>query len=268
MARAMARTRLDAALVERGLFPTRARAQAAVLAGRVRVDGRAAEKPGTAVVPDSEIDVEATQDYVSRGGQKLANALDALGIDVTGARVLDLGASTGGFTDCLLQRGAKHSVALDVGYGQLDWRLRNDPRVTVLERTNARVLTRDMLPYAPDFVTCDLAFISVATVWPAVAACLDPAYRALILVKPQFEAGRESVGKGGVVRDPAARIDAVRRVAHAVTQAGGRPAGVVESGLPGPAGNHEIFLFVAGPERPHPNLDLETAIDHAVKGHQ
>lgn len=263
----MARTRLDAALVERGHFPTRARAQAAVLAGRVRVDGRAAEKPGSAVAPASEIDVEATQEYVSRGGQKLANALDALAVDVTGCRALDLGASTGGFTDCLLQRGAARSVALDVGYGQLDWRLRNDPRVAVLERTNARQLTPDMLPYVPDFVTCDLAFISVATVWPAVAPCLDSGYRALILVKPQFEVGRGSVGRGGVVRDRVLRIEAVQRVAHAALAAGGRPAGVVESGLPGPAGNHEVFLLVVGPDRPDPGIDLEATIDRAVGEH-
>lgn len=264
MARVMARTRLDAALVERGHFPTRARAQAAVLAGRVRVDGRAAEKPGTAVVPDSAIDVEAAQEYVSRGGRKLANALDALALDVSGALVLDLGASTGGFTDCLLQRGAARSIALDVGYGQLDWRLRNDERVTVLERTNAREITSDSLPFVPNLVTCDLAFISVATVWPAIAPCIDTAYRALILVKPQFEVGRGGVGKGGVVRDRAARIDAVRRVAHAVGQTGGRAAGVVESGLPGPAGNHEIFLYAVGPDLPDPGIDLDAAIDAAV----
>ena len=267
IAGAMVRTRLDAALVERGLFPTRARAQAAVLAGRVRVDGRAAEKPGSAVAPASEIDVEATQEYVSRGGQKLANALDVLAVDVSGCRALDLGASTGGFTDCLLQRGAARSVALDVGYGQLDWRLRNDPRVTVLERTNARHLTPERLPYVPDFVTCDLAFISVATVWPAVVPCLDPAYRALILVKPQFEAGRDNVGRGGVVRDRVVRMDAVHRVARAAISAGGRPAGVVESGLPGPSGNHEIFLLVVGPHQPDPGIDLGAAIDRAVGEH-
>jgi 23S rRNA (cytidine1920-2'-O)/16S rRNA (cytidine1409-2'-O)-methyltransferase len=264
IARAMVRTRLDAALVERGLFPTRARAQAAVLAGRVRVDGRPADKPGTTVADGSEIDVTAVQEYVSRGGYKLANALDALAVDVTGALALDLGASTGGFTDCLLQRGAAHVVALDVGYGQLDWKLRNDPRVTVLERTNARDLEPAMLPYAPDLVTCDLAFISVATVWPAVAPCLDPAYRALILVKPQFEVGRGRVGRGGVVRDPALRAEAVRRVAHAATEVGGRPAGVVDSGLPGPAGNREFFLLVHGPGRADPGLDLDAAIDRAV----
>ena len=234
------------------------------MAGLVRVDGERADKPGTLVAGEAEIDVVPAREYVSRGGRKLANALDAFGLDVTGARALDVGASTGGFTDCLLRRGAAHVVAVDVGYGQLDWQLRTDPRVTVLERTNARDLTPEMLPYAPDLVTCDVSFISVTAIWPAVARTLDPAHRGLVLVKPQFEVGPERVGKGGVVRDPALRAEAVRSVAAAIAREGGRAAGVVDSGVPGPAGNRELFLLVLGPRAEGPQIDLEDAIALAV----
>ena len=236
------RTRLDVALVERGLFPTRARAQAAVMAGRVSVAGRRADAPSRPVVPDETIDVEAAQEYVSRGGVKLANALDALGVDPEGALALDVGASTGGFTDCLLQRGAREVVAVDVGYGQLDWRLRQDPRVHVRERTNARELTADDLPYAADLVVVDVSFISAALVWPAVRACLAEDWTALVMVKPQFEVGRELVGRGGVVRDPGVRAGAARAVAEAIAAEGGDVVGAADSGLPGPKGNREIFL--------------------------
>ena len=264
--RRVPRTRLDTALVERGLFPSRARAQAAVLAGQVRVDGAAVDKPGAPVPDGSDLAVAAGPEYVSRGGLKLAGALDALAVDVAGARALDLGASTGGFTDCLLRRGAAQVVALDVGYGQLDWRLRQDPRVHVMERTNARALDPGALPWAPDLVTCDLAFISVATVWPAVARCLDPGYRALVLVKPQFEAGRGGVGSGGVVRDPAVRADAVRRVAAALEAEGGTIRGLMRAEPPGPKGNREFFLLVEGPWRTGPALDLEPAVREVVGG--
>jgi 23S rRNA (cytidine1920-2'-O)/16S rRNA (cytidine1409-2'-O)-methyltransferase len=243
-------------LVRRGLFPSRARAQAAVMAGRVRVDGRAVDKPGTAVAENAALDVERAPEYVSRGGIKLANALDALGVDVTGASALDLGASTGGFTDCLLSRGAARVIALDVGYGQLDWRLRQDPRVTVMERTNARYLTPDQLPWAPDLVTCDLSFISIGTVWGAVVPCLAPGWRAIVMVKPQFEVGRERVGPGGVVRDPRAREDAVRGVIEVIEATGGRVIGTADSGLPGPKGNVEVFVYAEdarmSPPRPRP----------------
>jgi 23S rRNA (cytidine1920-2'-O)/16S rRNA (cytidine1409-2'-O)-methyltransferase len=239
----MARPRLDVALVERGLFPTRARAQAAVMAGRVRVDGRAVDKPGAGVAEGATLAVEPSAEYVSRGGIKLANALDALGVDVHGAAALDLGASTGGFTDCLLRRGAARVIALDVGYGQLDWRLRGDERVHVMERVNARRLRPEDLPWTPDLVTCDLSFISVGTVWGAVVPCLARGWRAMVMVKPQFEVGRERVGSGGVVRDPQAREDAVRAVADAIEREGGRVLGTADSGLPGPKGNREIFLY-------------------------
>jgi 23S rRNA (cytidine1920-2'-O)/16S rRNA (cytidine1409-2'-O)-methyltransferase len=236
------RTRLDAALVERGLFPSRSRAQAAVMAGLVRVDGAVAPKPGAAVAEDADLRVEGGAEHVSRGGRKLANALEAFGLDVAGARALDVGASTGGFTDCLLQAGAASVIALDVGYGQLDWSLRNDPRVHVMERVNARAIAPADLPYAPDLATVDVSFISVGTIWPAVAATLAPGWRALVLVKPQFEVGRDAVGKGGVVRDPALREAAVASVAEALAAAGGRVLGAADSGLPGPKGNREVFL--------------------------
>jgi 23S rRNA (cytidine1920-2'-O)/16S rRNA (cytidine1409-2'-O)-methyltransferase len=240
---AVPRSRLDLTLVERGLYPSRARAQAAVMAGRVRIGGAVIDKPGTQVAHDAEIEIDRGPEYVSRGGVKLANALDALGVDVTGAQALDLGASTGGFTDCLLRRGARRVIALDVGYGQLDWSLRQDPRVHVLERTNARHLTPGMLPFAPDLVTCDLSFISIGTVWSAVVPCCAPGWRAMVMVKPQFEVGRERVGSGGVVRDPQAREDAVQGVIEVIERQGGQVLGTADSGLPGPKGNVETFVF-------------------------
>jgi 23S rRNA (cytidine1920-2'-O)/16S rRNA (cytidine1409-2'-O)-methyltransferase len=262
----VARSRLDAALVERGLFPSRARAQAAVMAGRVLVDGVPAGKPGTAVAEGADLAVRPGAEYASRGGLKLAGALDRLGEDVAGALALDLGASTGGFTDVLLRRGAARVVALDVGYGQLAWEIRQDPRAHVMERFNARDLTPDDLPYAPDLVTCDLSFISVGAVWPAVSRCLHPAHRALILVKPQFEAGRGAVGSGGVVRDPAAREGAILRVGEAVAAAGGRALGVVVAEPPGPKGNREFVLLAGGPARREPGIDLAEAAAAAVRG--
>jgi 23S rRNA (cytidine1920-2'-O)/16S rRNA (cytidine1409-2'-O)-methyltransferase len=244
----MPRSRLDVALVERGLFPNRSRAQAAVMAGRVRVDGRPADKPGTGVAEGAALEVADGTEYVSRGGVKLAAALDALDVDVGGARALDLGASTGGFTDCLLRRGAQTVIALDVGYGQLAWSLRQDPRVHVVERTNARYLTPGALPYAPDLVTCDLSFISIGTVWGAVAPCLARGWRAMVMVKPQFEVGRERVGSGGVVRDDAVREDAVRGVIEGLEATGARVLGTADAGLPGPKGNREVFVLAADAE--------------------
>jgi 23S rRNA (cytidine1920-2'-O)/16S rRNA (cytidine1409-2'-O)-methyltransferase len=260
----MSRIRLDAALVERGLVPSRARAQAAVAAGQVRVNGALAARPAAPVDPDADLVVDAPPPFVSRGGEKLAGALDDFALDVTGARALDLGASTGGFTDCLLQRGAASVVAVDVGYGQLAWTLRNDPRVTVLERTNARHLTPDAVGEAPDLVTCDLAFISVETVWPAVAACLAGDHRAVVLVKPQFEVGKGQVGSGGVVRDPALHARAIERVAGALTAQGGRVLGVAASHLTGPKGNREFFVYGCGPDGSGADIDLSRAIDDAV----
>lgn len=213
------------------------------MAGRVRVGGAVVDKPGTQVSADVAVEVAASDDYVSRGGIKLRNALDAVGLTVTGANALDLGASTGGFTDCLLRRGAERVIALDVGYGQLDWRLRQDPRVHVMERTNARHLSPGDLPWAPDLVTCDLSFISIGTVWGAVVPCCAPGWRAMVMVKPQFEVGKERVGAGGVVRDPQAREDAVQGVIEVIRRHGGQIDGVADSGLPGPKGDIETFIL-------------------------
>src|SRR4051794_15138855 len=208
------KSRLDALLVDRGLFETRSRAAAAVIAGEVRLgdDGRRADKPGQMVAPDVAVAVAEGPRYVSRGGVKLANALDAFAIDPAGRLALDVGASTGGFTDCLLQRGAARVVAVDVAYGELHWRIRNDPRVTVLERLNARSLERDALPYAPDLVVADVSFVSLRKALTAPIACAAARWDCLALIKPQFEVGRGRVGKGGVVRAADDRRDALVRV--------------------------------------------------------
>jgi 23S rRNA (cytidine1920-2'-O)/16S rRNA (cytidine1409-2'-O)-methyltransferase len=188
--------------------------------------------------------------YVSRGGIKLANALDALAIPVAGRAALDVGASTGGFTDCLLQRGVGHVVALDVAYGELHWRIRGDERVTVIERRNARELHPEELPLRPDLVVVDVSFISLAKVLPAVLGATAPRWDLLALVKPQFEVGRKRVGRGGVVREPALRREALHAVAAAAIELGAAVLGVASSGLPGPAGNRETFLWLAEAERP------------------
>jgi 23S rRNA (cytidine1920-2'-O)/16S rRNA (cytidine1409-2'-O)-methyltransferase len=260
----MPRTRLDAALVERGLAPSRSRAQAVVAAGLVRVNGTVIARPAMPVPEGATLVVDAPPPFVSRGGEKLRGALADFGVDVTGAVALDLGASTGGFTDCLLQGGAAHVTAVDVGYGQLAWTLRNDPRVRVLERTNARTLRPGDVGPA-DLVTCDLAFIGVGTVWPAVVPLLTPDYRALVLVKPQFEVGRGHVGSGGVVRDPALHHQAIVTVAGALRAGGGRIAGVAPSRLVGPKGNREFFLHAVGPERPGVAIDVDAAAAAAVE---
>jgi 23S rRNA (cytidine1920-2'-O)/16S rRNA (cytidine1409-2'-O)-methyltransferase len=242
----MPRVRLDSLLAERGLFASRTRAAAAVLAGHVHVGpGRArAAKPGQLVDADVELAVDAPPPFVSRGGVKLTNALDALGVEVEGRRALDVGASTGGFTDCLLQRGAEHVVALDVAYGELDWRLRGDERVTVVERTNARELRCELLPYPPDLIVVDVSFISLTKVLPAVLGCAAERFDCLAMVKPQFEVGRGRVGKGGVVREEALRREAVASVADAARAAGASVLGFAPSGLPGPAGNRETFVWL------------------------
>jgi 23S rRNA (cytidine1920-2'-O)/16S rRNA (cytidine1409-2'-O)-methyltransferase len=230
--------RLDVVLVERGLAESRSQAQALVLAGRV--PGH--DKPGAQVADDVELVVERPPPFVSRGGEKLRNALDALGVDVAGRDCADVGASTGGFTDCLLQADADRVVAIDVGYGQLHPRLRSDPRVTVLERTNARFLTE--LPFAPQLVVCDVSFISVTKALPPVLALAAPGWEALVLVKPQFEAGRAQAVKG-VVRDPDVQRDVLGRVVDAAPSWAAITLGVVDSGLPGPKGNREFFLHLA-----------------------
>jgi 23S rRNA (cytidine1920-2'-O)/16S rRNA (cytidine1409-2'-O)-methyltransferase len=257
----MTRVRLDSLLAERGLYPSRSRAAAAVLAGDVVIGPgrRRAEKPGQLVASDVEVDVAAPAPFVSRGGVKLANALDALGVDVAGRHALDVGASTGGFTDCLLQRGAAHVVALDVAYGELALSLRSDPRVTVLERVNARSLECSVLPYRPDLIAADVSFISQTLVLPAVLACAAARFDALAMVKPQFEVGRERVGRGGVVRDAALRREALVLVARAAVSLGASVLGFAPSGLPGPAGNLETFVWLGEGGRPDAVTDLEAA---------
>ncbi len=231
------------------------------MAGEVRIggNGERAQKPGQMVDPDVAVAVDERPRFVSRGGVKLANALDTFGLDPAGRRCLDVGASTGGFTDCLLQRGASHVVAVDVAYGELDWRLRNDPRVTVLERANARALAPAALPYAPDLVVADLSFISLAKVLPAVLACLASRYDVLAMIKPQFEVGRGNVGKGGVVRDPDDRRGALVSVAAAARGLGASVLGFASSGLPGPKGNLESFVWLAEAGRPGDVADLDEA---------
>ncbi len=258
----MVKVRLDALLAQRGLFDSRTRAAASVLAGEVLLgpERRRAAKPGQLVDDAVVVAVDERPRFVSRGGVKLANALDALGLDVAGRRALDVGASTGGFTDCLLQRGAAHVAAVDVAYGELAWALRNDERVTVLERVNARALSLDQLPYAPDLVVADVSFISLTKVLPAVLACAADAFDALVMVKPQFEVGRERVGKGGVVRDPELRREAVVAVAGAARELGAAVLGFAPSGLPGPKGNRETFLWLGEAGRAGAVEDVAAAV--------
>lgn len=256
----MAKRRLDTLLTERGLFDSRSRAAAAVIAGEVRVAGRPARKPGELVADGAVLDVAERPPYVSRGGVKLRNALEAFGIDPSGRRALDVGASTGGFTDCLLQRGAAAVIALDVAYGELHLRIRNDPRVTVIERRNARSLRPEELPYAPDLVVVDVSFISLLKVLPAVLAAAAPRFDCLALVKPQFEVGRDRVGKGGVVRSADDRRDALIAVGErARSRLGTAVLGYAPSGLPGPAGNRESFVWLAEAGRPGAVSDLDAA---------
>jgi len=249
----VARIRLDSLLADRGLYASRSRAAAAVLAGDVHLGAgrRRAEKPGQLVPEDVELAVAAAPPYVSRGGVKLANALDALGVAVAGRRALDVGASTGGFTDCLLQRGAAHVVALDVAYGELDLRLRGDGRVTVLERVNARAVAPDALPYRPELAVVDVSFISLTKVLPALLRVMAPGgWDLLAMVKPQFEVGRDRLGKGGVVRDPALRREALAAVATTALGLGAAVRGFASSGLPGPKGNRETFAWLTEAGRP------------------
>jgi 23S rRNA (cytidine1920-2'-O)/16S rRNA (cytidine1409-2'-O)-methyltransferase len=245
--------RLDVLLVERGLAESRAQAQALVLAGRVP----GYEKPGTQVDEAVEVEVEAPPRFVSRGAEKLAHALERLDVDPSGRDCLDVGASTGGFTDVLLQRGASRVIALDVGYGQLHERLRSDPRVVVLERTNARAVRK--LPFAPELVVCDVSFISVRKALPPVLALAAPGWEAVVLVKPQFEAERSEAPKG-VVRDVAVRRRVAREVAEAALAWGGVTVGVVDSGLPGPKGNREVFLHILQRDQPQLPDDIDDRI--------
>ena len=243
------KTRLDVLLVARGLVATRERARALILAGDVRVNGQPATKAGTAVADDARVDLRAPDHpWVGRGGLKLAHALEVFGLDVRGFAALDLGASTGGFTDVLLANGAARVVALDVGEGQLDWRLRTDPRVVCLERVNARYLTPEMLPVNArrfDLVTADVSFISLRHILPAIPPLLARGGRVVVLVKPQFEAGRHEVGAGGVVRDVTVQQRAIETVADAALQVGLTRVAVEPSPVTGAEGNREFLMLLA-----------------------
>jgi 23S rRNA (cytidine1920-2'-O)/16S rRNA (cytidine1409-2'-O)-methyltransferase len=261
-----AKRRLDALLVERGLVETRSRAQALVMAGRVHVDGAPVTKAGTPTAEDATVEVVRPPRFVSRGGEKLDTALAAFGVEPDGERCLDVGASTGGFTDCLLQHGAAEVVALDVGRGQLHERLRGDARVTVIDRTNARSLDCGALPYRPSLVTADVSFISLRLVLPAVLACAAEPWRALVLVKPQFEAGRADVRRG-VVRDPEVRRRVLHDFAEFATGSGWAVLGVCDSCVPGPAGNREYIVYLASPEHPlrkDQTVDVGDQIERAL----
>jgi 23S rRNA (cytidine1920-2'-O)/16S rRNA (cytidine1409-2'-O)-methyltransferase len=253
------RRRADTLLAERGLAPSRTAAAATVRAGRVRLgrDGASVEKPSELVPEDADLVVEEGDQFVSRGGIKLKNALDELGVEIAGRRCLDVGASTGGFTDCLLQRGAEIVLAVDVGYGQLDWRLREDSRVLVMERLNAKALGDSYLPYRPNLVTADVSFISLAKLVAPIVACADDELDLLGLVKPQFELSKEKVGKGGVVREAESRRAAIHAVAEAARAEGLVVRGLASSGLPGPKGNKETFVWAARSGEP---IDLEARL--------
>lgn len=256
--------RLDQALVQRGLAPSRAQAQGLILAGRVTRNGEPADKPGIRVGVEDDLRVLPGPRYVGRGGFKLAGALDSFGVSVDGRDALDVGASTGGFTQVLLERGARRVVALDVGRGQLDWNLRRDPRVHVLEGVNARHLAPENLPFPPCLAVVDVSFISLALVLPPVVACLRPAGDLLALVKPQFEVGRREVGKGGLVTSSDKHAAVLEKLTAAARGRGWGVAGVAASVLPGARGNREFFLHIL-PDRP--GLDpasLATAIRGAL----
>ena len=259
----MGRRRLDAELVRRGLAESRAEAQEAVRAGHVIVRGAPATKSTTLVGADESLALAGpARPFVSRGGEKLAAALDGFAIDVTGRGCLDVGASTGGFTDCLLQGGARHVVALDVGHGQLAWELRTDPRVTVIEKTNVRDLGPDLLPYRPSLVTADLSFISLRLAAAPLVRVSEPLADLVLLVKPQFEVERSHVERGGVVRDPALWRRAIEAVADAIGAAGAGTGGVMVSPVTGPAGNVE-FLLHARTSAERISLDIDGAIEAA-----
>lgn len=254
------RARLDVALVERGLVPSREKAQALIVAGLVTVDGQPARKASALVGPEAALAVETTEGFVSRGGEKLDHALRTFEIDPAGRICLDAGASTGGFTDVLLRRGAARVYAVDVGHGQLDWRLRTDPRVVVLERTNVRTLAS--LPEPIDLAVVDVSFISLRLVLPAIARLCRAAAPIVALVKPQFEAGREQVGRGGVVRDPAIHRQVLRGLWGWAVEAGLMPCGLTPSPIRGPAGNVEFLLWLEN--RPAAAPEAATAAAEAA----
>ena len=251
--------RLDEAVAER-TGVTRSRARSLIIAGRVRVDGRPSTKPGAAIAATAVLDVERARPFVSRGGEKLDGALAGFALDVAGLRTLDVGASTGGFTDCLLQRGARHVTALDVGYGQLAVALRDDPRVTVVERTNFRFVADGALGDPFDVIAIDASFISIVTIVERARAFLVPDGTIVALVKPQFEAGRDRLGAGGVVRDEAVHRAILREVRSALLDLGVVPLDVRPSGLRGPSGNVEFFARIRFAGAPYDDASIDAAV--------
>lgn len=234
--------RIDTLLLEKGLFESREKARAAIMAGQVKVNGQLADKPGLRVKEDAGIEVSGGLPYVSRGGLKLEKALVAFNLDLKGKTVLDVGASTGGFTDCVLQNGAAMVYAVDVGYGQLAWKLRSDPRVITLERTNIKLLQPDKLDKRPDFITIDVSFISLGKIMPSVSDLADEKAQGIALIKPQFEAGRDKVGKKGVVRDPDTHREVIKSVCRMIADSGWSVLGLDFSPVKGPEGNIEYLL--------------------------
>lgn len=260
------RLRLDELLVARGLAPSRSAARGLIMAGLVRVDDLVSDKAGTPTRPEARVEVKQKPRFVSRGGQKLAHALEFFALDVTGASALDVGASTGGFVDCLLQAGVARVIALDVGRGQLEGGLRNDPRVFPLDKVNARHLSPELLPFAPDLFTMDVSFISVGKVLPAVLGSMAPAFRGLVLIKPQFEAGPERVGKGGIVRDAEVHRDVLLELGRLVIdQLDADLRGLTDSGLLGADGNREFFFYLSRGGETAWGIDtLKRAVDVVV----
>ena len=260
------KTRLDVLLVERGLQESRQKAQAAIMSGEVFVAGARVDKPGTAVPEDAEIEVRGGLAYVSRGGLKLEKAMSAFPIDLTGAVCADIGASTGGFTDCMLQKGAARVYAVDVGYGQLAWKLRSDPRVVCLERTNARYLTAEQIPEMLDFASIDVSFISLKLIFPALRELLKDGGHIACLIKPQFEAGREKVGKKGVVRDPAVHREVLEHFLEHAKENHLSVLGITYSPIRGPEGNIEYLGYLEKSDAPDqiPDLSALVAESHQV----
>lgn len=259
----MQKTRLDVLLFEKGLVPSRERAKTTIMAGQVYVNGQKADKPGMNVAPDAEIEVRNTEkSFVSRGGKKIEKALSYFKIDPTGLVVMDVGASTGGFTDCLLQKGAKKVYAIDVGYGQLAWSLRNDPRVKCMERTNIRYVTSDQLEETPAFAVIDVSFISLSLVLPVVSSLLSEDGRVACLIKPQFEAGKGKVGKKGVVRDPEIHLEVLEHFLENAHAAHFQVLDLTFSPIKGPEGNIE-FLGYLGKLGEEQVPDLHTLVEQA-----
>lgn len=260
----MAKERIDTALVAQGYFDSRERAKAVIMAGQVYVNGQKVDKPGATIFPDAQIEVRGeVLKYVSRGGLKLERALDYFGGDPAGLTCIDCGASTGGFTDVMLQRGAKHVYAVDVGYGQLAWSLRSDERVTVMERTNVRYITPDLFPVRPQLGTVDVSFISLALILPALAAVLEPGSPVFCLVKPQFEAGREKVGKKGVVREPETHIEVLEGFRETAARNGFSLRGLTWSPIRGPEGNIEFLGHLRLSDEAPAEVDLRAVVAEA-----